>query len=926
MASSEIIGGPFSNDVRTQLTRRQSVQKDNNRSSQELQHLNSRTAWVKMVSSVEDSSEKNLAKKNILAGGLQGYSGVSGYTLGEKGYRPSPGITGMQVTSVGRFGLIREATVNFNCWDIEQLEDLEKLFMRPGFSVLLEWGNTYYIDKDGNFSTVIPSVADLMITPPGSSAGQTRRDAIQKVIREKRAQSGYNYDAILGVIKNFSWKFRSDGGYDCTTVIVSSGEIVQSLTVDVDVDTVGKTGEVDPVKKAETPTMLNAIIREIEEGTAESIWTSVESLYPDFALKYKTLSPTGGTIISAKYQLQDGTTFGYIRMDSLLNILNTVIVCDKDKNPLFRFFTDITSNKVKTSFRTYSYHTSSDPGTCLISGASVDNWKCGQTFEFLDTLRTLNQGIEDSNILGIWVNTNLIKDAIKTLLGDSTKQNRSIVNFIKPILGKISEALGSCNSLDLHYEEEESTYYIIDRNFKEKVTYPEISVTGLKSTTTDFDFTSKLTPNLTGMLAISAQADLPESGVDIENFFEWNRGLTDRILGSKLIKTTSTSTEDSTNRGADQQKRYDIVYSNLGNFFVNKVYNLKSAESAKNSYTDFTRDFNYLYNEYVTDAGPKGIIPFEGTITIDGISGIKIGQIFKINTKVMPEKYDDIVGFSVTGVDHIIQNNRWYTKLKAQTTIVKYGKKKSNFAGTFKCVVLPTLIMTTLGTVNISSTSLLNTFINPPTAILTTSPNDNIIIGDSQSEYLAKNSPNVVLGRNLWDVGIGVSKLISKIEVQPKQPSVKSVIITIGVNDGYATSLSNINTLFSLLKQKFPNAKLYAVKGSRGWGKVSKITEKQIDAYYSQFTARGATVLTTSIGEGNPHSDKPVYKKIMQEFEKYLQISKTPPSIPSSKNTNTPVYLQPGFSATGNVVSQLADIQTARVFNNINQQLRNDNN
>ena len=707
MSSSEIIGGPFSSDVRTQLTRRQSVQKDNNRSSQELQHLNSRTAWVKMVSSVEDSSEKNLAKKNILAGGLQGYSGIKSYTLGDKGYRPSPGITGMQVTSVGRFGLLREATVNFNCWNVEQLEDLEKLFMRPGFSVLLEWGNTYYIDKDGNFSTVIPSVADLMITPPGSSAGQTRRDAIQKVIREKRAQSGYNYDAILGVIKNFSWRFRPDGGYDCTTVIVSSGEIVQSLTVDVDVDTVGKTGEVDPVKKAETPTMLNAIIREIEEGTAESIWTSVESLYPDFALKYKTLSPTGGTIVSSKYQLQDGTNFSYIRMDSLLNILNTVIVCDKDKNPLFRFFTDITSSKVKTSFRTYSYHTSSDPGTCLISGASVDNWKCGQTFEFLDTLRTLNQGIEDNNILGIWVNTTLVKDAIKTLLNNSTKQNRSIVNFISPILSRINEALGgSCTSLDLHYEEEESTYYIVDRNFKEKVTYPEIVVTGLKSTTTDFDFTSKLTPNLIGMLAISAQADTPDSGVDIENFFEWNRGLTDRVLGSKYIKTTGTTSGNSSSREADQQKRYDVVYSTVGNFFAKKVYNLKTVESAKNSYADFTRDFNYLYNEYVTDAGPKGIIPFEGTITMDGISGIKIGQVFKINTGVMPKKYDDIVGFTVTGVDHVIQNNRWYTKLKAQTTIVKYSKKKSNFSGTFKCVTLPTVLMNTLTPLGTGLTSL----------------------------------------------------------------------------------------------------------------------------------------------------------------------------------------------------------------------------
>ena len=34
-----------------------------------------------------------------------------------------------------------------------------------------------------------------------------------------------------GSIKNYSWKARPDGGYDCTTNIISMGEVVESLKV-----------------------------------------------------------------------------------------------------------------------------------------------------------------------------------------------------------------------------------------------------------------------------------------------------------------------------------------------------------------------------------------------------------------------------------------------------------------------------------------------------------------------------------------------------------------------------------------------------------------------------------------------------------------------------------------------------------------------
>mgnify|MGYP007069482909 CR=1 FL=1 len=62
---------------------------------------------------------------------------------------------------------------------------------------------------------------------------------------------------------------------------------------------------------------------------------------------------------------------------------------------------------------------------------------------------------------------------------------------------------------------------------------------------------------------------------------------------------------------------------------------------------------------------------------MDGISGMKIGLAFRINEGIMPNKYYNTIGFLVTGVEHTIANNRWVTKLKAQTIILEGAASKA---------------------------------------------------------------------------------------------------------------------------------------------------------------------------------------------------------------------------------------------------------
>lgn len=206
--------------------------------------------WIKMQSGVKLSStaaaEYNteagdaLAKANILFGlnvrteskDEQGISKFEGYAPNtntilpgyeqskDLGIRPRPGITSMNIQSHNRFGSLRTATVSYQCWTKEQMDAMEVLYMRPGMTVLLEWGHSKVLKSE---TEVVPSDFGIDYFTAGNSVPKLISD-----IHSRRKQSKYSYDAIVGIIKNFSWSFRADGGYDCRVDLVTSGDLIES--------------------------------------------------------------------------------------------------------------------------------------------------------------------------------------------------------------------------------------------------------------------------------------------------------------------------------------------------------------------------------------------------------------------------------------------------------------------------------------------------------------------------------------------------------------------------------------------------------------------------------------------------------------------------------------------------------------------------
>lgn len=123
--------------------------------------------------------------------------------------------------------------------------------------------------------------------------------------------------------------------------------------------------------------------------------------------------------------------------------------------------------------------------------------------------------------------------------------------------------------------------------------------------------------------------------------------------------------------------------------------------------------------------------------------------------------------------------------------------------------------------------------------------------------------------QSLWKGGIGVKKLTSMVLNYKTSPEIKNVVLCIGTNDAFQAG--NIKQLFQAVKRTFPNATIYVIKGSWGWGNNKTITEEKINNYYKQYEKEGGIIINPAIGNNEPHKDLPVYKTIGNKLDSILK-------------------------------------------------------
>ena len=178
------------------------------------------------LSTVTDNNKfaaprSGVAKTNSL------WNASNSYGLGgtEFGLNPAPGLISAKIDSKNR-GSIRTADIEIKAFNKFQFEMLELVYLRLGFTMMLEWGWDKYID---NKKQTIENVGTTVIENQFFKSKPTSQLEMLKNIEAIRNQYQGNYDGFFGKVVNFDWNFNKNGSYDIKLKLVTLGDVVESI-------------------------------------------------------------------------------------------------------------------------------------------------------------------------------------------------------------------------------------------------------------------------------------------------------------------------------------------------------------------------------------------------------------------------------------------------------------------------------------------------------------------------------------------------------------------------------------------------------------------------------------------------------------------------------------------------------------------------
>ena len=753
-----IFKSTFKNFVKNQINARQNLVSVNGDRAVELQKYSAATPWVKMTSFVDYADviknpdakpNKDLAKKYVLMGGtlypdmndktdklfslrsgILQKGGAYGTDLGSSktdkadlqyGIRPMPGITSVNVKSKSAYGSLREATVKFFAWDVKQLEDLLILYMRPGYPVLLEWGWSMYVDTGGivdekgndkedknNPKVVNPKVKSFDDYTINCFQENLTQQEIYDAIETNQHKFGGNYEAMLGLIRNYETSMLPNGGFECTTTLISIGDVIDSLKMNSENGEFNKgdKNEEDNEYKDEFESLINAYQYKQDNTSIEaSIQTKIKTIKNE-ALKISDIDTNiyqGKSILGSADigNSKNAIHSCYIQLAYFIFILNKQKNLYTATDSLLNIEVPLPSIKDNYGEGTCIASTNSmtiDNETCIIKNSSAkivarqDIVTNKQIPGFLPDVSLVEGGnyvatgvgamkeylYGDTNlgIIGnVYINLGKILDIYKNELVNNNG-NVYLGKFIKSILKEIEFTLGSINSFDIFTIE--NKLVIIDKHYVEEPGQTrygkkfQINILGTDTIVRNQKIVSKIFPSQATIIAIAAQSRENVASLQSSTYSYMNRG-----LKSRLFPIISETDKD---REKEQQKEEDIWINNIKQlkYYVNtEILNFSFGyDSTKNKTT-----FNTILNSFLVKLDKatnyRAIIPVSLDISIDGIGGVSIGEIFTINKDIVPREYHDkSVGFIVTGISHDISRPDWLTSYQTQFCLLDQDQRQ----------------------------------------------------------------------------------------------------------------------------------------------------------------------------------------------------------------------------------------------------------
>ncbi len=690
---------PVDGTVRDQLKVRAELHSKTFEDPNFTQHyVNSNYAFVKVSSGIDITGVKDAAKKYQLLGGTlfegKARKGINfkgedfetsnnAYTFQKEGLVPQPGITGFNIQTQGAEGLLRMVDLSIKCFSVEQFSILEKLYMRPGFKLLFEWGHSVYVDQSGG----------KVYSPKTISDDTVFKNAKIATLKEEGGQliydSQHNYDYMIGTIMNYEWSY-DNGQYNIEVQAMGMGGLSETqarmFKVGTETDTTPD-GEADKELEFDNADKLEGSFTTIFKTISESagrgrqsenklIPIAVDQSRIDKALKRRKVKKFVDDICSdigdgfklevykLDFKQSNSRKFTYIPFRFVLGCMNYFFLpkYEGEKDPEGKFCVESERNL----YVTFDDHYSVDPHVCLLPGQSSST---PIETSALSGFRDASQFKGD--LLDVWINTEYVYNKAKDIQKD-TKSEPTVATFLDVLLSGLRTAMGGLNDFTLYndfYLDKElgpttvrDRQLPIDPSIKDEETV--LQSMGKNSYVESFSFNTSI--DQATLNAMTTQAVL--SGTDAakslhKGISAYSIGLTDRFGEDKALVKIKGQTADS----AAQKKSVEEQYEEM---FKKRSYIEDTIEKIKYSASDAQQ---ILLSEKLSgeDKHTGFAIPGNISLVMKGIGGIKMLQFFKLPYDNLPDSYKEAeVVFMVTNISHSIDGGSWITDIEAQVQII----------------------------------------------------------------------------------------------------------------------------------------------------------------------------------------------------------------------------------------------------------------
>ena len=308
----------------------------------------------------------------------------------------------------------------------------------------------------------------------------------------------------------------------------------------------------------------------------------------------------------------------------------------------------------------------------------------------LDTPLVLSPTDKVRRIGSIFLN---IKMLLNIAEKNADNDEYTLGSFINDIWSEVNKVCPNHNFV-LTDDKESNTVYIIDLpvdNSEVPLDLYEFIPFSNKNILRKFEYTSNVPKALSATIAIQSQDPRSIKDIDGVTFAAFNRSIKNRLLSvdaSSNWNKTKNSIQSTRNNLLSKQNQLGIQ---LKKYFGSFFRNLKLIANDKDTLgegnisgvlKEYQKNATYLSNTMSKTGTFTSVIPLEFNATLDGISGIVIGNMFKVQKDRLPKAYANAnIGFIVFNEDQQITGQDWITNISGKMTILPESGKQPVITG-----------------------------------------------------------------------------------------------------------------------------------------------------------------------------------------------------------------------------------------------------